>query len=93
MFYSWKWLGDLKQRDGGFTLSVGGEEDVRYTAILNVYFYAADNSSGAYCAMVIISLLNLPIDLPSTSAARIKVEDTLITRLPEYLSQCKIYHG
>jgi len=26
----WKWLGALKQPDGGFLLSVGGEEDVRY---------------------------------------------------------------
>lgn len=26
----WKWLGALKQPDGGFQMSVGGEEDVRY---------------------------------------------------------------
>ena len=26
----WKWLGYLKQPDGGFKMSVGGEEDVRY---------------------------------------------------------------
>jgi len=26
----WKWLGTLKQPDGGFQMSVGGEEDVRY---------------------------------------------------------------
>ena len=25
----WKWLGSLKQRDGGFQVTVGGEEDVR----------------------------------------------------------------
>lgn len=25
----WRWLGDLKQPDGGFQMSVGGEEDVR----------------------------------------------------------------
>ena len=25
----WEWLGRLKQRDGGFQMSVGGEEDVR----------------------------------------------------------------
>jgi protein farnesyltransferase subunit beta len=48
-----------------------------------------DNSSGAYCAMVLISLLDLPIDLPSTSAAKLEDEDTLVTRLPEYLSGCK----
>ncbi|KAH0537239.1 hypothetical protein FGG08_005941 [Glutinoglossum americanum] len=74
---SWKWLGELKQRDGGFTLSVGGEEDVR----------------GAYCAMVLISLLNIPIDLPSSSTAKIRDEDTLVTRLPEYLSRCQTFEG
>lgn len=26
----WKWLCSLKQRDGGFTMAIGGEEDVRY---------------------------------------------------------------
>lgn len=26
----WRWLGRLKQRDGGFQMAVGGEEDVRY---------------------------------------------------------------
>jgi protein farnesyltransferase subunit beta len=26
----WKWLGALKQPDGGFQMSVGGEADVRY---------------------------------------------------------------
>ena len=26
----WKWLGALKQPDGGFQMSIGGEEDVRY---------------------------------------------------------------
>lgn len=25
----WKWLGSIKQRDGGFQMAVGGEEDVR----------------------------------------------------------------
>jgi len=25
----WKWLGALKQPDGGFQMSIGGEEDVR----------------------------------------------------------------
>ena len=27
--FRWKWLGELKQSDGGFRMSVGGEEDVR----------------------------------------------------------------
>jgi protein farnesyltransferase subunit beta len=26
----WRWLGSIKQRDGGFQMFIGGEEDVRY---------------------------------------------------------------
>lgn len=26
----WRWLGEVKQADGGFRMCVGGEEDVRY---------------------------------------------------------------
>src|SRR5882757_4217087 len=50
----WRWLGRLKQVDGGFQICEGGEEDVR----------------GAYCALVAISLLNLPLSLPPDSPAR-----------------------
>ncbi|KAI9660824.1 MAG: CAAX farnesyltransferase (FTase) subunit beta [Trizodia sp. TS-e1964] len=73
----WEWLGKLKQPDGGFAMSVGGEEDVR----------------GAYCVMVMISLLNLPIDLPPASPARVEEGDTLLARLPEYLSSCQTFEG
>lgn len=27
---SWLWIGELKQVDGGFSVTVDGEEDVRY---------------------------------------------------------------
>lgn len=30
--YRWKWLGELKQDDGGFIMSVEGEEDVRFVS-------------------------------------------------------------
>ncbi|KPM34340.1 hypothetical protein AK830_g12232, partial [Neonectria ditissima] len=49
----WRWLCSLKQPDGGFQMAAGGEEDVR----------------GAYCAAVIISLLNIPLDLSPDSPA------------------------
>ena len=26
----WRWLGQLKQADGGFRMCIGGEEDVRW---------------------------------------------------------------
>lgn len=31
----WRWLGSLKQPDGGFQMSVGGEEDVRYVSFFS----------------------------------------------------------
>ena len=31
--HRWRWLGELKQSDGGFRVCVGGEEDVRYGLI------------------------------------------------------------
>ncbi|KAG9247261.1 CaaX farnesyltransferas-like protein beta subunit Ram1 [Calycina marina] len=73
----WKWLGRLKQPDGGFQMSVGGEEDVR----------------GAYCAVVIISLLNLPLDLPRDSPAWTESVPTLLTNLPEWVARCQTFEG
>jgi protein farnesyltransferase subunit beta len=35
----WKWLGTLKQPDGGFQMAVGGEEDVRYVLGITVESY------------------------------------------------------
>lgn len=40
--------------------------------------------------MVIISLLNLPIDLPPDAEVRQHGLNTFIDGLPEYLSRCKI---
>ncbi|EPE27026.1 Terpenoid cyclase/Protein prenyltransferase [Glarea lozoyensis ATCC 20868] len=73
----WKWLGRLKQRDGGFQMSVGGEEDVR----------------GAYCAMVIITLLDLPLDLPVDSPARSDECTTFLSGLPEWVARCQTFEG
>lgn len=74
----WKWLGSLKQPDGGFQMAVGGEVDVR----------------GAYCAVVIISLLNLPIELPRESPLWSREENrTLLTGLPEWITRCQSFEG
>ncbi|KAL4984937.1 terpenoid cyclases/protein prenyltransferase alpha-alpha toroid [Aspergillus falconensis] len=73
----WKWLGKLKQPDGGITVFEGGEEDVR----------------GAYCAMVIISLLNLPLTLPPEAKAREYGLETFTDGLLEYLSRCQTFEG
>ncbi|KAK2768516.1 CAAX farnesyltransferase (FTase) subunit beta [Arachnomyces sp. PD_36] len=73
----YKWLGSLKQPDGGFQVSIGGEQDVR----------------GAYCAMVIIALLDLPLELPPEAEARKFGFNTFLDGLPEYLSRCQTYEG
>lgn len=73
----WHFLGRMKQADGGFTVTVGGEEDIR----------------GAYCAMVIISLLNLPVDLPPDAPARAQGLTTFIDKLPEWISSCQTFEG
>jgi protein farnesyltransferase subunit beta len=45
-------------------------------------------SRGAYCAMVAISLLNLPLDLHRDSPAWTDKDDTLLTGLPEWIGRC-----
>ncbi|OAL72016.1 hypothetical protein A7D00_4048 [Trichophyton violaceum] len=73
----WRWLGQLKQADGGFQVSVGGEQDVR----------------GAYCAMVMIALLDLPLELPLDAPARKAGLSLFTSGLPEYLARCQTYEG
>ncbi|THC89166.1 hypothetical protein EYZ11_011383 [Aspergillus tanneri] len=73
----WRWLGRLKQGDGGFRVCEGGEEDVR----------------GAYCAMVIISLLDLPLTLPLESEARQYGLESFTSGLSEYLARCQTFEG
>jgi protein farnesyltransferase subunit beta len=67
----------MKQKDGGFTVCEGGEEDIR----------------GAYCAMTIISLLSLPLELPNDSPARVKGDETFLTGLPAWISSIQQFAG
>ncbi|KAI9752990.1 MAG: hypothetical protein M4579_005375 [Chaenotheca gracillima] len=73
----WRFYARVKQPDGGFALCVGGEEDVR----------------GAYCAMVVITLLDLPLLLPADAPAQDGADATFLTGLPEYLASCQTYEG
>ncbi|KAF2841837.1 CaaX farnesyltransferase beta subunit Ram1, partial [Patellaria atrata CBS 101060] len=73
----WHWIGSMKQRDGGFTMCTGGEQDVR----------------GAYCAMTIIALLNLPLDLPPGAPAKVQGHETFLTGLGNWISRCQSYEG
>ncbi|KAK4200864.1 putative farnesyltransferase subunit beta [Triangularia verruculosa] len=75
----WKWLGELKQKDGGFEVCRGGEEDIR----------------GAYCAAVIITLLDLPLDLTPESPAYNPSDPSfnLLSGVADYVRRCQTYEG
>jgi protein farnesyltransferase subunit beta len=73
----WHWLGRLKQPDGGFRICEDGEEDTR----------------GAYCALVAISLLDLPLELPPDSPARKAGLETFNDGIGTYISRCQTYEG
>ncbi|KAK5159090.1 hypothetical protein LTR04_005150 [Oleoguttula sp. CCFEE 6159] len=73
----WQWLGSIKQPDGSFTMAVGGEKDVR----------------GAYCSMVLITVLNLPLSLPPDSPARAAGLETFTDGLGTWLSRCQTFEG
>jgi protein farnesyltransferase subunit beta len=73
----WSFLGRMKQADGGFTMCEGGEEDIR----------------GAFCAMVILSLLNLPLDLPQDAPARKHGLTSFTDGLGDWVSKCQSWDG
>ncbi|WPH00268.1 Hypothetical protein R9X50_00309200 [Acrodontium crateriforme] len=73
----WNWLGSLKQIDGGFRMAIGAEEDIR----------------GAYCAMTIITILNLPLTLPPDASARSAGMELFTDGLGEWIGRCQTYEG
>ena len=73
----WHWLGTIKQADGGFCMAVGAEEDIR----------------GAYCAMTIITLLSLPLELPPNAPARQSGMTSFLDGLGEWVGRCQTYEG
>jgi protein farnesyltransferase subunit beta len=73
----WHFIGRMKQTNGGFTMCEGGEEDIR----------------GAFCALVIISLLNLPLELPQDAPTRKHGLTTFTDGLGEWVSQCQSWDG
>ena len=50
---------------------------------INAYKYR-----GAYCAMTIISLLAIPLELPPNAPSRATGFTSFLDGLPEYLSRC-----
>ena len=73
----WRFLGNLKQPDGGFNMTTGGEEDIR----------------GAYCALVVLSLLNLPLELPPSAPARSQGLTTFVDGLGQWIARCQAFDG
>ena len=90
-FISWKWLGKLKLNNGGFRVCVGGEEDVRYVLSETAYITLELIKSyrPAYCAMTMMSLLGLPLELPANAPARSHGLTSFLSGLPEYISRCQ----
>lgn len=73
----WRFLGQVKQADGGFRVAIMAEEDIR----------------GAYCAMTIITLLNLPLKLPDDAPARQHGLTSFLDGLGEWIGRCQTYEG
>lgn len=67
----------MKQADGGFTMADGGEEDIR----------------GAFCVAVILSLLNMPMELPPNAPAREHGLTSFTDKLGEWVSKCQSWDG
>lgn len=73
----WHFLGRMKQADGGFTMCEGGEEDIR----------------GAFCALVVLSLLNLPLDLPPDAPTRQNGFTSFTDGLGAWITTCQSWDG
>ncbi|KAF2642577.1 CaaX farnesyltransferase beta subunit Ram1 [Massarina eburnea CBS 473.64] len=73
----WHYLGQMKQPDGGFTMAAGGEEDIR----------------GAFCALVVMSLLHIPLELPPDAPARQHGLTSFTDGLGEWISKCQSFDG
>jgi protein farnesyltransferase subunit beta len=73
----WHWLGKIKQANGGFRMAENAEMDIR----------------GAYCAFIMITVLNLPMELPPSSPARHAGLKTFDDGLGEYIRSLQTYEG
>lgn len=80
-----RWLQGLRGRGGGRAVSspVFSVEEIVATGLIGSHF------RGAYCAMVIISLLDLPLTLPPDAEARQYGLESFTSGLSEYLARCK----
>ena len=73
----WQFLGRMKQPSGAFSMAAGGEEDIR----------------GAFCALVVLSLLNLPLELPPDAPVRKHGLTNFTDNLGEWVSKCQSFDG
>jgi len=73
----WRFLGQTKRADGGFSMTPDGEEDIR----------------GAFCALVVLSLLSLPLELPPEAPARAHGLASFLDGLPAWISRCQSFDG
>ncbi|KAF1950945.1 CaaX farnesyltransferase beta subunit Ram1 [Byssothecium circinans] len=73
----WHFLGRMKQPNGGFAVAAGGEQDIR----------------GAFCALVVLSLLHIPLELPPDAPARKHGLTRFTDNLGEWVSKCQSFDG
>lgn len=59
-----------------------------FSLLLLLLLLPANLPRGAYCAMVMIALLDIPLELPPDAPARQFGLDSFTSGLPEYLSRC-----
>jgi hypothetical protein len=69
----------------------GGFSRLRVLWDAVVHVWLITHSRGAYCASVIISLLNLPLNLSPDSPARAAGHTSLFGGLAEWISRCKLW--
>lgn len=65
----------------------------KFTSISIRRPFTDDLYRGAYCGMTIISLLNLPMELPAGSPARVNGDETFLTNLTTWIKRCQTYEG
>lgn len=61
-----------------------------FLAMLSLFCISNLRRRGAYCAAVIVSLLNLPLSLTPESPAWTPDHPTLYTKLADYVQKCSV---
>lgn len=81
----------MQQPDGSFTLHHGGEVDIRFVYICSrLDSYVLFGFSGAYCALSVAKLLEIPIYSDTDNELS---KDGLFAKTADWLLSCQTYEG